>query len=247
MKIDWEQAAEDGFANLTLKQLKEACDVFGVKYHHASKESKLRDQLCAAVGKPAMKDRGDQQKPKVIRGLAGFDLMPNLTSNGKWGGRMQRVRLNKLPNEDDNTPGLMLGWDGVPMYVFYDREVDIPEPYFHALADARGANISTRTRTREGGGVSVTQVESPFQAHPFQHIGVTPGTEHLPRDIFDYWQTQAKKHDGFAGCTRHTLSLIYASCTSRRVDSIPKDMDEDELRWQILNYLHLPELMGETA
>lgn len=244
-KVNWEEAADGGFVGLDTKQLREAGKVFGVEFGPRASNDFMREKLCAVVGKPVS---GTQEAPKpsaVVRSLTGFDPKPNLTASGKWEGRMRRVMIpNTLSDKNSRQIGVPLTWEDKTIYVFFDREVDIPEPHFHCLNNARGAHIQPVTRRRDDGSVEVTNVERPFKAIPFQDLGITPCTEGLPTSLADYWKRQAKKHDNFSKTPRATLIKIRSDLIGPAGRAYYKDLSDEDIRIEVLDFLGLEEAMA---
>lgn len=239
-KIDFEQAAADGFVGLNKDELREAAKVFDTTIPPNAGEAYMRDKLCAVVGKPATRmdvmPKGMQER----QAMRGFDPKPNLTSMGRWGGRYQRVILqNTNTSPDSHQAGIPVGWEGNVIYLFFGRELDIPEPHFNVISSTRGAHLQPRRRTREDGTVEVYNVEIPYQPVPFQHIGVTPGTEDLPVSNKDYWQRQAKKNNLFANTPRGTLMKIRADLLGQKGREFYKDLTDDDIRDDILVKLNM--------
>ena len=246
MSIDWEKSAESGFAGLDLEQLKEACNVFGITVGPNAKETFIREKLCATVGAPA-KLESEAPKKAASRSIGNFDPMPNLTPNGKWGGRMHRVQLTRTADVSEKQVGVPLGWNGNTIYVFYDRPMDIPEPHYSSLCNTKGNHIITKRSVREDGSVETRQVTVPFQAIPYQDLGITPGTEDLPASGKEYWQRQAVKHNYFADTSRNVLITINSSLREPQGKAFYKDLTTDDIRWEVLSALGMESEMEEAA
>lgn len=245
--IDWEAAAENGFDGLTLEQLRDGCAVFGVAVGSRAGADFIKEKLLAVVGTPAAKAAAEPVPPKE-RNLNGFDPKPNLTASGRWGGRMHRVLIpNTLAGTGSRQIGVPLSWQDKTLYVFFDRPMDIPEPHFNALKDARGAHIIPQHKVRPDGSVEVTNIERPFQSVPYQDLGITPGTEHLPGSRLEYWRTQAGKSDYFARCKRTVLLSIRSDLIGPAGRATFKDVPDADIRWEILEFLGLEQHMDAEA
>ena len=109
--------------------------------------------------------------------------IPNLSPTGTWQGKRAKLKRTKTGHND--MEGAIFNWNGYPCIIPIDMPVDIPWPIYGIIQQCRGMNLEIR---QEDDGKKVMNVKdiSYFDKYPYQFMGVTPGTEHLPESPLEY-------------------------------------------------------------
>lgn len=228
-EIDYELWAESGFAGGTKESLREACKVFGLTVHPNAGEETLRERLRSVTGNIA--PTGPVVVPDVPKVARGEGEMPNVTSVGRWGGR--RYDVTVFAPADEKAKFLPIGWEGDPLYVKFGELTHLPEPHYHSLNNAKIKSFEISARPSHEG-AQRSETERVQHVYPFSCTGVTPGTEHLPGSLLEWYQWRAEAKDYFARYTRQALEKIYGEL----YNGPPKDnWDKEKIRYEILRFL----------
>lgn len=227
--IDYEALASTGFAGLSRKQLEEACAVFNIKFHPNSGDDLLRGRLCDAAG--AVAPTGPVVVPVVPKAVRGLGEMPNVTPVGRWGGR--RYDVTVFAPSGETAKYLPIGWEGDPLYVKFGELTHLPEPHYHSLNNAKLRSFTVKSE-KSGEGVRRSEEHVEQLAYPFTFHGITPGTEHLPGSMLEWYQWRADAKDNFAKSTFQYLEQVYGEL----VNAAPKEgWDREKLRYEVLKFL----------
>lgn len=232
-KNKYEQWAQDKFQGLTKDELIEAGKIFGVQFDRATDESVMRIKLCEKIGEAPMRE------PAAAPRAVGKNKKPNLTPQGVWEGRRQRVILSR-GQLDMGHRNKALIWEGITRVFPYDEMVDMPEPWFNVMKDAVSAHVTQKKFNDDDGNLQAyVKIETPYNMHSFRHLGVTPGTEDLPCDLSDYWQREAKRTNYFANYSRSALIGIRGDFVGSVGIQAYKDLTTDEIRFDVLRRCNL--------
>ena len=102
-----------------------------------------------------------------------------------WGGR--RMRMKRVRQTEDDMAGLVLQWNGSRFLFPLECEyADVPWPHYEILKNAKGKRLKQRRRQTESGQIEYVDNWIEVTSYPVQEIGVTPGTENLPRGMKEY-------------------------------------------------------------
>lgn len=199
--------AQKGFAGCNREKLKEYADILGVAVNGNWADETMVLRLTAAIGQIAPEAKAPAKAVNLPRPTE----KPNVTTIGRWGGRCRDITLFRPVN--DNAPGVPLRWDEMLIYVPYgDGKVKytIPEPHFEVLKNAIARSFATVQKSREDRSLYVEKIEREEQAFPFQDHGITPGTEHLPGSLLEWYQWEAERKGYFKQFRLSRLETIYS-------------------------------------
>lgn len=234
------ERAQNKWNGVDRETLKQDAQTLGVELKGNWSEETARLRLCAAVGEIA-------PKAEVVTATAITPRpteKPNLTNIGKWGGRCRDVSVFRPPG--DTAPGCPVAWEGMRIYIPFDKgdnnKYTIPEPHYNALNDAKLRSFELDARRNEKGDVIRTTGNIEEKAYPFSGGEVTPGTEHLPGSLLEWYQWEAERKDYFARFKKSRLEEIWSELAGTRPgDVIPgagfKEWDRDKLRAEVLRFL----------
>jgi hypothetical protein len=173
--------------------------------------------------------------------------MPNLASTGPWGGRRRRIKLLRDSRRHEGWRAYPLGWDGETIYFHFDTVLDMPYPYYESLRNMVHNRIKKEESIVNGKVVVITTEEASLDL-AFSDMGDTPGTEHLPISMIDWFQKQAYDNGLFAQASRRVLTeylrLLLGQTEAGR---FAKDRNDDELRDRVLSFIGIDPLELEAA
>ncbi len=197
---------EAGFVGLGGDELKAAASVMGVPLKGTESNTQVVDALRAAVGMSPLVTRPLAQVRKENRCTA----LPNLIGV-PWGGRkydviIQATKEDQITNKNARA---QIGWEGIPIYVQYGVTASIGEPWYHALNNAKGYLYSFKYVNSGDGVAQKIESTTEYHQHPFQFLGVTPGTENLPGSLLEWYQWEAERKDYFAKFSERLLREIF--------------------------------------
>lgn len=239
--------AESQFAGLEKPQLRAACLCLGISAPTAMGIDGLRNKLLSHYGMVADKPESKEVKRSSVR------IPPNLRSLMKWQGRRYRIHAQPLGGEhgDRKYP---VSWEGEAFFMDPTQEYqDVPAPVFEALKNAVKKDLNMRWDAQRQENVHSwsTSKRYPYEIHhTAERGGVTPGTEHLPIDLRDWYISDAKAHDFYANEDRESLERIWANLTDKaRPNKEDKESRTlDYWRREILQLLGLtPEQLEQAA
>lgn len=229
----YEQWAQAKFQGLTKDELIEAGKIFGCEFDRAASESVMRTKLCEKIGEAPM------QEPEVKVAPVKAGQKPNLTPQGVWGGRRQRVILSRGPL-DMNHRNKAITWEGITRAFPYDEMVDMPLPWFNVMKDAVNAHITQKkVHDDDDNLIGMQKVETPYNVHQYRDLGPTPGTEDLPGDLCEFWQREGKRTKYFAGYSRSALIAIRGDFVGSVGMAFYKDLTTEEIRFDVLRKCNL--------
>lgn len=164
--------------------------------------------------------------------------MPELRSLVNWGGRRRRVHAVARSEEQDGDEHFHVSWEGHSYRL--DPKLphqDVPWPVYQIMRNAVTANLRTKwlpeTQTMDR-----WWVRSP--RYPFEDLGTTPGTEHLPVDARDWFIAHAQANDTYAGWNKDQLERVWTQLTDlQRPNAADRDRNADHWRREILQLLGL--------
>lgn len=234
------ERAKIKWAGVERETLKLDATALGVELKGNWSDQTARDRLVAAVGEIAPLSDQKTDVPKQERPTT----KPNLTTVGRWGGRCRDVTIYRPAGETSS--GCPLSWDGFLIYVPFDRgdaaKYTIPEPHFNVLKDAKLRALEIDARMDKKQGIVRIATETESQAFPFAGGEVTPGTEHLPGSLLEWYQWEAERKDYFELFKKSRLEEIWGELTNGRAgETVPgggfKEWDRERLRTEILRFL----------
>lgn len=162
--------------------------------------------------------------------------LPNLSSTGKWEGRMRRVTIIKRDNCQHNY-AQPVGWNGLIWNVPVGEPVDMPWPYYESvkntlLWDTGSDAVSEYVRDKGG---RVSKVITPTASETIRIVdhGDVPGTEHLPTSYFDHFLREAMATQGFFGYKRAKLIAIRQILKETEPVTFFRDMTDYDIRLEI--------------
>lgn len=227
MNIDnFSEWADAGFAGGTKEELREAAKMLGIDLPGNISEANIRNKLIEKTGNVAPKAE------EYVPAVPAVGQRPNLTGNGKWGGRRYDVMIQRPQGIEDDYVGF--GWEGPPLYIAYNVRTSIPAPHYHALKNAKLNSFTVECEQNKKAGVLRTEAVRSDIAYPHMDFGVTPGTENLPGSLQEWYQEEAKVREYFARTKRAALEEFYAELAGRLA---PEKWDKDRLRFEVLRCL----------
>jgi hypothetical protein len=226
MSKDYSEWAEAGFSGGSKEELREAARDLGVELPPNINEENIRNKLRAKMG--LMAPKAEEFVPQE----ASPGERPNLSGNGRWGGRRHDVTLQRPQGHEEDYVGF--GWEGPPLYIAYGVRTAVPEPHWNAIQNAKKNSFNVLCEVNRQQGVLRDETVRSEQAYPYMYHGVTKGTEHLPGSLLEWYQWEAKKRDYFARTKKAALEGIYAELSSRIA---PEKWDKERLRFEVLALL----------
>ena len=193
-----------------IQLLRKYAKAMGVTVTNFDKIDKIKAKIAEALGDLGFTDTtpmiSDDTKEKAkasavdlilsgkaeLGGLSSYptDLprgkMPNLLPfQNPWGGRRRRVKRLMLSENDQQI--LFIHWNGYPFVMGLEAEyADIPYPHFMTLLSATSERMRQKKVLDQEGRANWENVFYEIKNFPIQDMGVTPGTEHLPRSMKEY-------------------------------------------------------------
>lgn len=205
------QDAQKRFVGCNRELMKKYCDMLGVEIKGNVSDDTMRLRLCASVGQIAP----EAAITASVSVLPRPTEKPNVTTIGRWGGQCHDVSLFRPAG--DPSPGVPLRWDEMLIYVPYGdtdakgglKRYTIPAPHVEVLKNAILRTFTTSFKTREDKSLYVERVDAQEPAVPFQDFGVTPGTEHLPVSMLEWYQWEAERKGYFKNFRLSRLEAIW--------------------------------------
>jgi len=139
--------------------------------------------------------------------------MPNLSGNGKWEGRMRRVKYTRQ-TASKYEDALPVRWEEAFVKLKHNEVTDIPYPFYHNLMSAINITLTTEIVADKTPGVPRgTKVVEILETHEPKYnitdLGDVPGTEHLPENYGDFFRQVARKTTMLKGVSRAWLLKIH--------------------------------------
>lgn len=223
-------------------------------------DGEVVELLCKQLNLPAPRASGPQRAPGEREATDGrvvalpqpkvgkLGAIPNLSSIGRWEGRMRRVSLGATGTAAET---ITLGWDGAQRWTIEVPDVvDMPWPYWCRIRDSVHVdNLSNKARkfkfneeteqleivVRKDAKTGLPGIRRPV--YNYQDMGDVPGTEHLPTSYFEYFQEQAKATECFRGFNRQALQLIYSKIRDVGNSDVFEKKDATDIRMMIAKVL----------
>lgn len=193
-----------------IQQLRKVAKSMGIKVTNFDKIDRVKEKIAEALGDLGYTNSDDRisddtkEKAKTsavelimsgkaeIAGLSPYptDLprgrLPNLLPfQNPWGGRRRRVKRMRLTEMDQQI--LFIHWNGYPFVLGLEADyADLPYPHFMTLLSATSERMRQKKVLDDEGRANWKNVFYEIKNFPIQDMGVTPGTEHLPRSIKEY-------------------------------------------------------------
>lgn len=219
--MNYEQLAETGFATLDRKGLRDACKEHGLHVGPNESEQSMRTKLCAAHGK-ATEPAGEDKAAAKSGGI------PNLSTEGAWGGKMYDVIIRC---QDPSITSCPLGTNGRYWPYKLNEVVRMPAPHYNNLKDRVGGRIVQVPNYQPGTGKVIGYTKSIARQQDFtiESAVVVPETANLPESYIEYFQRLARKRDGFAKFPREKLLFIHSVLKEHIGPDALRDMSDSEL------------------
>lgn len=229
--MNYEQHAENGFADLDRAKLREACKELGLSVGGNESEDSMRRKLCTAMGRAA-----PEAKEPVKLSQKPVTGMPNLSPDGgEWGGRWYYITVNATNPKLTTCP---VGWQGNYINLPLREEVKVIAPHYFSLRDAIGEKISQRQYKDPETGVTMYEdVKHSFAEFIISQARVDPETAHLPCDYVEYFQMLEKQSPNLAKYSKRQLAFIFSRLYDHVKEADILKMDEDALRDKILTLI----------
>lgn len=252
-----ERFAESRFEGLTREQLRECGKIMGSDFAPNTAERTMREKLCALFGTTPL---AEVPAPKPVAAVKNgrFDPKPPLNGDAirssNWGGRMHRVNVHPQGADNENPRNyFQLTWEGAAMAFPYGKNIDLPEPLYQNLKDARKNHLIEREVMNEKNQVIRIEYDDNWlPRYHFNDLGITPGTEDLPTGLRDYWSRQAAKHGNFVDLVgkgqqaRRTLIQIRSDLFEPVGPAFYRDLTDQDILAQIHEALGI-EAYAEAA
>jgi len=247
---------DNKFEGLTAAQLREAGAAIGVNFGPNTNEKTMRHKLLEKLGEgpqvpePQEHDQSTLPPVKMTRRMQ----RPKLAPGDKWEGRRQRVTIFR-GRDEENHKSLLLYWNFAAATFPFDEQIDMPYPYYYRLKTAKNYRVVQEpilTPTESGTMIrtGTTNKVITTQKYTFTDHGVTPGTENLPIDILDYWQTEAKRNNYFrklreSTSGRHKLIQIRSDLMGTIGPAHIKDLTNEDIWQEIIRFLGFEDIFYE--
>ncbi len=162
---------------------------------NAEQQAEITESFAAVVNKAGPESVATKSGPVK----AGARDIPNLSPNGQWQGKRARIKRTVTGHQDIG--GALFRWNGWPTLIPLDREVDVAWPIWEILKGTVGVRVEVEQveDPRDKGKINNIINQSKYNKYPYQFMGVTPGTEHLPESAWEY--TLDQYVEGFEGFT----------------------------------------------
>lgn len=193
MTVLFEDALQQEFRTSTRLELIAYCAELAVDLDGINTDScelsVLKNKLFEAVGSDRRVATGNVESdtPRLrVRSRSVVTPPVNLSPFGKWGGRRRRITLPRPQNTLARAESFE--WNGkAPYWLPYGEAVDVPWPIYCMIRDNRVKRVvQIKKPTASGANEITTGFE--FDPPSFADHGTTPGTEHLPTSLADYYR-----------------------------------------------------------
>lgn len=246
-KSKFEQWAETRFEGLSGDELREAGAAYGLTFPRTTTHKEMRIRLCEASGQalPKEMEEAGEQPPTAPPRMG----RPGLGPTEKWEGRRHRVMIHHS-EENRAHKAVCLTWNMDTRAFEFDKVIDMPEPWFNILHNSTIREVMQRKiKDGEGNLIRMESYDVPRRRYSYDYHGITPGTEHLPGSILEFWQQKAKANDYFKklakrkdGLGRRALITILRDVTETKGPDYYKDKTDEELHLEILQTLGFEEV-----
>lgn len=246
-----EKWVEAKFEGLSRDELREAGKILGCTFGPNTAEQTMRLKLCEISGQGGdVKINEEKQEAAAVTLRPRFQR-PKLNAKDIWEGRRHRVRVHRGAGAEQHK-SFVLYWDGEQRAFPYDDEIDMPEPYFNILKQAKVGTVKQKPRIDESGKlIAIEDFDVYSPRYSFDYLGVTPGTENLPGSVLEYWQKLAPKKDYFRTLVhkpggRKALIQIRADLYDSAPPEYYKDLTNEDILADILRFLGFEDIMYES-
>lgn len=239
------------FQGLTREELRQAGSELGVNFGPNTAEDTMRRRLCEKLGEMGdqpivIPDEPVKPAPIPMRRVQ----RPRLAPGDKWEGRSHRVRVHRN-EESKNHQSFVLYWDFVARSFKYEDTIDMPEPYFNILKDAKIGRIEQEPELdKYNFRIGTINREVFVPRFSYDYFGVTKGTEDAPGSILEYWQKEARKNDHFRAMVksnsgRHRLIQIRSDLYGTVGPQFFKDLTNEDIWQDIMRFLGFEDIFYE--
>ncbi len=220
--FDIDALKANGFATDNRKDLEKAHHIL-LGYEPEEFESndvirgKLRE-IAKVLEQPKEPEKAPESNVTPLARANELDLrkMPNLTATGAWGGLFMGLRWRKRDTKDTQDV-ITARWETREQDLLPDTDTWMPYPLYRAFIDAVDVGYETdyshdfdkRLPADMRGRLIATTKNTSEAKYILTDLGPKPGTEHLPRDYFHFFQTVATKTQMFNGVSRTMLMRVY--------------------------------------
>ena len=176
----------------------------------------------------------------VMQKIGKLGRIPNLSSVGKWEGRMRRVQFGPTGTAAQT---ITLGWDAVQRWpILVPDTVDLPWPYWETVKNrVHVDDLSDRARkwARNEETEQLEVTVKPIKTPVFNYVdlGDVPGTENLPTSYTEYFQRESAKTGVFKGFGRQQLILILNRLTDAKPSTYFEKKEPVDIRIEIAKLL----------
>lgn len=156
--------------------------------------------------------------------------IPNLAPNGRWEGKRARIVRTRTGHND--MAGAIFRWNGWPTIIPIEVACDVAWPIYEAIRECRGTRASVRQveHPTDPGKVNNVVETTKYDKYPYQFLGVTPGTEHLPESALEYVLDQyAEDFPGYSLRMWRQLCALF-ELSDPRCGIKPGMMQEEEIK-----------------
>lgn len=250
---DWKA---NKFEGLTHAELRTAGALIGCNFGPNATDKNMRIKLCEKLGElPNIKDTADDEPATPAAPAAPVKLRrmtrPRLAPGDVWEGRRHRVVVAKGP-EAQSHKAFVLYWNFVAKSFPYDKEIDMPWPYYNILKTARIGTVVQKKIRDDGGMWIATENEDVFTPRfSFRDMNVTPGDEGKPGSILEYWQMEAKNNDFFRNLIknpqggRNKLIQIRSDLYGSVGPTYYKDLTDEDIWQSVIQFLGFEDIFYE--
>lgn len=239
------QWLQTDFAGRTKDELRAACRHLEISIAPNEGIETLTRKLLQYYGKFDDQPTG---KPVVSPKVAKLRTPPNLRSLKDWGGKRYRIRAMAQDESRGGARAFPVCWEG-EAYIIDPKIVpyqDVPAPVYHNLLDAVAGDLKTEWKNEQK---QMQYQWINYPRFPIQVLGVTPGTEHLPESLRDWYIQDALDNDLYSKHDRDALERVWRTLTDgSRPNRDDKDRGLGQWRYEVLQLLGLtPEQTLEAA
>ena len=243
-KFDYEAIKAAGFKTSDRGYLSKCQDILlGYPAEDIDTVDVIRNRLREAVGNAPRETVAEPSNVTPITAAKSKPVsllrLPNLSGNGKWEGRMRRIKY--IPrNRDDGEQVVVCRWEEMKQDVIADQEQDLPWPIFMNFCDAVDIKFwkehdldPGKKDPRMKGRLVTIEHEEVTKKYTFVDMGDVPGTEDLPESYFDYFQRVAKQTNMLRDVTRALILKVHAILFGVKPMTAFVGVTDQDLRVQI--------------
>lgn len=235
--------AESDFAGRTKDELRAACRALELSITPNESIDTLTRKLLQHYGKF---DQPTKSKAIKAPSTARLRTPPNLRSVIGWGGKKYRIRAMTQDESRGGSRKFPVLWEGEAFIVDPNQPYqDLPAPIYHNLRDAQSMDLTTKWDSQKA---LMEHRWTKYPRFPFETLGVTPGTEHLPESLRDWYIADARAHELYANEDKDSLERIWKALTDgSRPNKDDRDRNTAHWRYEVLHLLGLTPEQEELA